>query len=121
MRSLVRQCQSALKGACQEYNLSKTTSDEAACQHSSRSFSNELQRLIRRKRILLADGNQDYYQKFIPKRWNSVKSGIDTACQATKDFLAEKEELGVDLTSFQEIVNDQCGICLEEFGDIESL
>lgn len=121
MRTLVKQCNSVLRGTCQEYNLSKTTSDATACQHSNRAFSNELQRLIRRKRTLLADGNEDYYQKFIPKRWKAVKSGIDSACQETKAFLSEKEGLGVDLASFKEIIEGKCDICLEEFGDIERL
>ena len=121
IRTLVNKCQIVLQSACQEYNLSKTTSDATACKHANRAFSNELQRLIRRKRALLADGNEDYYQKFIPKRWNSVKSGIHSACQETQDFLAEKDRLGVDLAPFTEIVSGQCNICLESFGDIEKL
>lgn len=121
MRTIAKECQSALKSACQEYNLSKTTSDATACIDANRSFSNELQRLIRRKRTLLADGNKEFYQKFIPKRWNSVKSGIASACQKTQNFILEKEGLGIDTAPFKTILEGQCDICLEDFGDIEDL
>jgi tetratricopeptide (TPR) repeat protein len=121
MKLLVRECQKVLKAACQEYNLSKTISDRNACNHSSRSFKSERERLIRRKKVLLEEGNQEYYQNFIPKRWEAVKSGIDSSCQATMDFLNEKESLAIDLEPFNEIIKGDCGICLENFGSIEHL
>ena len=121
MKGLAVECRNALKAACEEYNLSKTISDENACNHSSRSFKNEMERLLRRKKVLLQAGNQEYYQNFIPKRWNSVKSGIDSSCQTTMDFLNEKELLAIDLESFNEIIKEECSICLENFGNIESL
>ena len=121
MKRLVGGCQKVLKSACLEYNLSKTISDKNACNHSGRSFKSERERLIRRKKVLLEEGNQEYYQNFIPKRWEAVKSGIDTSCQATMDFLNEKESLEIDLEPFNEIIKAECGICLENFGNIENL
>ena len=121
MKGLALECRNVLKAACEEYNLSKTISDKNACNHSSRSFKNEMERLIRRKKVLLQAENQEYYQNFIPKRWNSVKSGIKSSCQATMDFLNEKESLAIDLEPFNEIIKEECSICLENFGNIESL
>ena len=118
MTELGQRCGSRLSAACAEYNLAKTTSMDNICQDSNQAFQKEFQRLRQRKEYLLAEGNQEYYENFILKRWDSVFGGLQTACSESRQYLSDKESEGINIVPLQEVLRLSCSGCIDVVEDI---
>lgn len=90
---------SALQSLCQEYRLVQTTSNPKACQNPSQALMTEFARLEKRKADLLGSGEPDkleYYEKWIPPRWNKLSNVETQACAPLLTFLDKLETQGID-------------------------
>lgn len=89
----------SLTALCKEYRLVQTTSNERACENPSESLMREFARLQKRKADLLSSGERDkieYYEKFVPTRWNTLSKAENKACQQLRDFVDELSSQGID-------------------------
>jgi hypothetical protein len=118
MVRLAKECSNALRLACTEYNLAKTTSVDEACQNPSTAFATEFSRLLQRKKTLLAEGNQEYYETFILKRWDSVQNGLTTVCSDSSLYLEELSKQGIDVEELTKTLKASCSACVTKPNDI---
>ena len=118
MVELGQRCAGRLASACAEYNLAKTTSMETICKDANQAFQKEFQRLRQRKEDLLAEGNQEYYENFILKRWDSVFDGLQTACAESNQYLMDKEAEGIDVAALKEVLQGSCSVCTDDIEEI---
>lgn len=89
----------ALTTLCKEYRLVQTTSNERACENPSESLMREFARLQKRKADLLSSGELEkieYYEKFVPTRWNTLSTAERKACQQLREFVDELSSQGID-------------------------
>ena len=102
--SLAAKVHKSLKGLCVEYRLVQTTSNPKACDDPSRALMTEFTRLQKRKSDLLSSGEPDkveYYEKWIPPRWNKLTQAETTACGNLVSFVDELESKGIDRSSLE--------------------
>jgi hypothetical protein len=91
--------QKSLRKLCVEYRLSNTTSNSKACDNPSSALMSEFDRLQRRKVDLLQGGDaekEEYYQKFVPPRWQKLTSMEKASCEGLIDYVDNLARDGVD-------------------------
>ena len=120
-KSQAAKVQKSLKSLCVEYRLVQTTSNPKACDDPSRALMTEFARLQKRKSDLLSSGEADkkeYYQKWIPPRWNKLSLAETNACGTLVAFVDELEAKGID----RDALESQLSIvrtCFSDQGNIE--
>ena len=103
-KSMAVSVRKALKGICNEYRLVQTTSNPNACEDPSRALMTEFARLQKRKSDLLASGEADkkeYYEKWIPPRWDKLSEAETTACAELGAFVDELASQGIDRSAIE--------------------
>lgn len=96
--------QKALVSVCNEYRLVQTTSNPKACSDPSRALMTEFARLQKRKSDLLSSGEadkQDYYDKWIPPRWNKLSAAEARACGDLVAFVDGLAAQGIDRSAIE--------------------
>lgn len=94
----------ALVSLCKEYRLVQTTSNPKACDDPSRALMTEFARLQKRKADLLASGEADkleYYEKWIPPRWNKLSAAEKRACGDLVAFVDGLAAQGIDRSAIE--------------------
>lgn len=103
-KSMAVSVRTALKRICNEYRLVQTTSNPNACEDPSRALMTEFARLQKRKSDLLASGEVDkkeYYEKWIPPRWDKLSEAETTACAGLETFVDELASQGIDRSAIE--------------------
>ena len=96
--------QKALVSVCNEYRLVQTTSNPKACSDPSRALMTEFARLQKRKSDLLSSGEadkQEYYDKWIPPRWNKLSAAEARACGDLVAFVDGLAAQGIDRSAIE--------------------
>lgn len=96
--------QKALVSVCNEYRLVQTTSNPKACADPSRALMTEFARLQKRKSDLLSSGEadkQEYYDKWIPPRWNKLSAAEARACGDLVSFVDGLAAQGIDRSAIE--------------------
>ena len=120
-KSKAAKVQKDLKSICVEYRLVQTTSNPNACNDPSRALMTEFARLQKRKSDLLSSGEADkkeYYEKWIPPRWNKLSEAETNACGDVVAFIDELESQGIDRESVEAQLSS-VQTCFSEQGNIE--
>jgi len=94
----------ALVSLCNEYRLVQTTSNPKACDDPSRALMTEFARLQKRKSDLLSSGEaekQEYYEKWIPPRWNKLSEAESRACGDLVAFVDGLSAQGIDRSAIE--------------------
>ena len=111
----------SLKSLCTEYRLVQTTSNPKACDDPSRALITEFARLLKRKSDLLSSGEADkkeYYEKWIPPRWNKLSRAETNACGTLVEFVDELEAKGIDRSALESQLSS-VRTCFSAQGSIE--
>lgn len=120
LKQLSENCNKRTTEICQNYRLFETLSTENICGNASVAIQKEMERLVRRKQKLLADNNTEYYEKFIPSRWDAIKKDVSGACADIQSFMQQSKKDGLDTEKLQESANS-CAVCFVRFGNIADL
>ncbi len=110
----------ALIALCKEYRLVQTTSNERACDNPSQALMREFARLQKRKVDLLSSGDVEkieYYEKFVPPRWNTLSNAETKACQDLRDFVDELASQGIDREAIESDLT-MVGTCFAGQGEL---
>ena len=120
-KSQAAKVRKSLKNICVEYRLVQTTSNERACDDPSRALMTEFVRLQKRKSDLLSSGEADkkeYYEKWIPPRWNTLSQAERNACGELNEFVDELAEKGIDRDALESQLSN-VRTCFVDQGNIE--
>jgi hypothetical protein len=120
-KSQAAKVRNSLKNICVEYRLVQTTSNERACDEPSRALMTEFVRLQKRKSDLLSSGEPDkkeYYEKWIPPRWNTLSQAERNACGELNEFVDELVAKGIDRDALESQLSN-VRTCFADQGNIE--